>query len=454
MKINAQGLLLFFCFLIYNLLGLSFNAQIFTVLFLCALPLLYMEWKKEFPIIQIWSLLNYYYYFQPLINKVPAARGSLSPEIDVVAMSLLLNSQLIISLLYVYYKVFLDKFYTSVWIFHNKTHSRSNNKLESSRLISLVVFIELISRLNFLSSFVVLFIFNRVVITTIVSYFLVYERSVFFRNKLLLVALAQVIFNIVSVFLDGLIVAMIISVLPLLYYFLYKGKYLLVIFSFFVAYPLVSKFNDIKVEFRQLTWYSGEISLAEKLEVLNNLLFSDNEVSSNIGPQFSSSDIRRAHSYHYFQRALYEHNNGKSYLLGSSYWIILTKPIPRILWLEKPREESGSVISKQYGMLDQTDYNTSMNLPFWVELYINFGKYGLYIGSLLITLFFIYLSKKTMINGDNYLDTGVKFALVIPFLGIESNLSLMVGGFMGLIVFGILNKLFVKNRIVSNLRLN
>lgn len=450
MKISRQGLLLFVYLTVYNLVDVSFFSQESIILLLCALPLLHLEWKKEFPIVQIWSLLNYYYYFQPLINKIPSPRGAMSPDIDILAMSILLRGQLIISCIYFFYKVCFDKFHSSIWIFNKGMNTGLDKLSESSRVVQLVVVIELIAILNILPSFNVLFIFNKVVLTAVVSYFFVYRRSEIFHSGLLLLASSLVVFNIISVLLDGLLIAMVISVLPMLYYYLHKGKYLLVFFACIIILPFAAKFNDIKVEFRELTWYSGDITLGERLGILNSLLFSGREVEKSAESELSSSDIRKAHSYHYFQRALYEHNKGKPFLSGSTYWIIFVKPIPRIFWVNKPKELSGSVISKDYNMLDKSDFNTSMNLPFWVELYINFGEYGLYVGSLLMTLFFIYLTNKTIINAFNYLDTGIKFALLIPFLGIESNFSLMLGGVMGLIGFMIVTKLFASERNLTN----
>jgi hypothetical protein len=271
----------------------------------------------------------------------------------------------------------------------------------------------------------------------------VFNRSAIFRNQTLFLAFLLVVFNILITFLDGLIIAMVISVLPILYYLFFNGKYWLVIISLSIVMPLVVKFNDFKAEFRELTWHSGGVSMSEKVGILVSLFSKEQIVEEGTELIVKSSEIRRAHSYHYFQRALYEHEKGKEFLMGSTYWIILIKPIPRLIWSDKPKEESGSVIAKQYNMLDQSDNSTSMNLPLWVEFYINYGRFGLFVGSLIMTLFFIYFSVKTRIDPNNYIDTGVKLALIIPFLGIESNLSLMVGGFLGLIGFLILKKLFV-----------
>src|SRR5262249_6737243 len=76
------------------------------------------------------------------------------------------------------------------------------------------------------------------------------------------------------------------------------------------------------------------------------------------------------------------------YMYGETYYPILTKPIPRILYPDKPIEDMGQLFGHRYRFLDANDFHTSFNLPQLVELYINFGPWGVAFGMFLIGLLF------------------------------------------------------------------
>ena len=68
------------------------------------------------------------------------------------------------------------------------------------------------------------------------------------------------------------------------------------------------------------------------------------------------------------------------YWNGATYSSLLTKWIPRFLWPGKPQELTGNEFGQRYGFLDPSDQGTSLNLPWIVELYANFGAWGVLLG--------------------------------------------------------------------------
>jgi hypothetical protein len=73
---------------------------------------------------------------------------------------------------------------------------------------------------------------------------------------------------------------------------------------------------------------------------------------------------------------------------GESLYPILFKPIPRFIMPDKPEEKSGSWFGHHYGLIEQGNITTSINLPQLVELYGNFGLIGVIVGMFLFGLIF------------------------------------------------------------------
>lgn len=111
---------------------------------------------------------------------------------------------------------------------------------------------------------------------------------------------------------------------------------------------------------------------------------------------------------------------------GETYKPLFTVLIPRIAWPEKPREITGLTFGQRYGLLPAHS-DTSMNLPWIVELYANFGRFGVVIGMALIGAFLALLDRLLNAPGRRDLEVGVSLGLLIPLTYQESNFSVMVG---------------------------
>jgi preprotein translocase subunit Sss1 len=115
------------------------------------------------------------------------------------------------------------------------------------------------------------------------------------------------------------------------------------------------------------------------------------------------------------------------YWNGDTYYPFLFKPIPRILYPDKPQERSGQRFGHRYRFIAVDDYTTSINLPQLVEFYANFGLLGVIIGSFMLGCVYRVVHD-LFIHPEMGLGAIVGVAYVLTrWLVIESALSLVLG---------------------------
>jgi hypothetical protein len=123
------------------------------------------------------------------------------------------------------------------------------------------------------------------------------------------------------------------------------------------------------------------------------------------------------------------------YWNGASYYPLLFKPVPRALFPNKPEEVTGQTFGHRYSLLNQSNFETSYNLPQLIEGYINFGFPGVVIAMLLFGVLYR-LVQLTFIHenmGFGALVSGIY--LSVKLLQIESATSLVLGDVTWTLVF-------------------
>jgi hypothetical protein len=116
-----------------------------------------------------------------------------------------------------------------------------------------------------------------------------------------------------------------------------------------------------------------------------------------------------------------------AYWNGDTYYPFLFKPIPRILYPDKPQERTGQTFGHRYGFIAVDDYTTSINLPQLVEFYANFGPISVIIGSFMLGCVYRVVHD-LFIHPEMGLGAIVGVAYVLTrWLVIESALSLVLG---------------------------
>ena len=120
---------------------------------------------------------------------------------------------------------------------------------------------------------------------------------------------------------------------------------------------------------------------------------------------------------------------------GGSFKNLLTNSVPRLIWPDKPREQLGQWFGHEYRLLNPDDTGTSINLPWLIEFYINFGFPGVMLGMATAGALLALLEWAMLRSAAGELELIVGWALLFPLTFQASNVSLMLGGLPTQIVF-------------------
>jgi hypothetical protein len=205
----------------------------------------------------------------------------------------------------------------------------------------------------------------------------------------------------------------------------------------------VAVLRPLMSPFRGLTWHGGAasgVSTVQKLKIFSGV--AEGAAEGRFGNydtliQFAATRLCVTCT---FADVLRQTPNIVPYWDGATYYPILFKPIPRLLWPGKPIDLTGQEFGHRYGYLALDDHDTSYNLPQTVELYANFGVIGVVIGSLLFGIF--YRAAELMFFHSRSGVGAVALGAVVlsKLLEIESGASLVLGGLVwGLVVVGLVN---------------
>lgn len=193
--------------------------------------------------------------------------------------------------------------------------------------------------------------------------------------------------------------------------------------------------NGVKYEYRAQTWMNGDpqetvtvggaLSGAKRLAALGFTRYASSGESA-----WNSHLLERAAQIGFLSHVMEQTPASVPYLWGSSYASLLVKPVPRLLWPDKPIEDAGYWFSARYGMRSAGDYTTSFNVPWVVEAYANFGMAGLTVGMLLIG--FVMGTLDTFLNSHRMSETDLIFGISLIYATAlqESNFSLVIGSIL------------------------
>jgi hypothetical protein len=123
---------------------------------------------------------------------------------------------------------------------------------------------------------------------------------------------------------------------------------------------------------------------------------------------------------------------------------LATNLVPRFLWKDKPAETLGQWFGHEYRILEPDDSITSINLPWIVEFYVNFGPLGIMIGMAVVGIMMALLERFFLNPDMTEVEVIAGWALLFRLFYQESNVSLMLGGlllqviFMGVLLFVVL----------------
>jgi hypothetical protein len=192
--------------------------------------------------------------------------------------------------------------------------------------------------------------------------------------------------------------------------------------------------NPVKSEFRRLTWTDKPLNSLERVQVFADLVYKHYtapKISDDRTLKDSGNDAVVSRSAHIivFSTVVKDTPSKVPYWQGESYAPLFTSFIPRVIWPDKPFENTGNVFGRRYRYLDSDDFTTSFNLPWIVEMYANFGEIGVILGMSLVGAFLAFLEQKlNRIDMQQPLEIVTSIAILFRLIYQESNFSLMTGG--------------------------
>jgi hypothetical protein len=135
------------------------------------------------------------------------------------------------------------------------------------------------------------------------------------------------------------------------------------------------------------------------------------------------------------------------FLKGESYSDALWKFVPSFIYPNKPDPNWGQLFGHRYELISPTDYVTSVNMPQMIEMYVNFGIPGLFIGMFLLAQLYRFLSYLLNHTGAGEWITISGAVIFANLANIESNFLLIFGGIVQWIVLLYLLGFLVRRRI-------
>ncbi len=233
---------------------------------------------------------------------------------------------------------------------------------------------------------------------------------------------------LLQIFLSGLLTNVVLLCVFLAVVLFYTG------FRTFWLYGLVPALFVIAIYpgvagYRAHTWDGGDksFSIVERIKVFSEKTQEAWTRQKDFEVTILEPLIHRLSGHVLLSKVVERTPDKVPYWRGETYKPTLTNLIPRIVWRDKPKEVTGQKFAHRYEMIAPENTTTSINLPWVIEMYANFGRLGVIIGMTLVGIFLAFLSaifnRREMSSVEFVTGAAIIFPLVYP----ASNFSLMTG---------------------------
>jgi len=198
-----------------------------------------------------------------------------------------------------------------------------------------------------------------------------------------------------------------------------------------VSVAVMIAMRGVAMEYRTRSWFAEtQLSLVGRAMLMGQLLVSKVEaqgVASTVQDGWSVVAGRSA-NLDLLSDVVRQTGTTVPFWDGETYLSLVGFAIPRFIWPSKPTKALGQDFGHRYGYLDSSDEWTSINLPFLVEFYANFGEIGVLVGMAIVGLLYRLLDNDLNRAGQPLQVTVCGLVLLVPLLNIESDFSLVFGG--------------------------
>ena len=244
-------------------------------------------------------------------------------------------------------------------------------------------------------------------------------------------------FDILYRLTSGLLSQVMLLILFISVMYWYEKRNISIVLIVFMVFSYVF-FMSVKSEYRSLTWRSGQMAnsgMIEKARMFWNLNYTLYTEPQNREKAFERSPMSRIAYAVLFSAVVDRTPETVPYWNGETYKPLLSKVIPRAIWPDKPLEVIGGHFGHRYGFIQPTDTTTSVNLPWLIEMYANFGAWGVLVGMGLLGILFGFLEMKFNRNEMSFLEFTLGATVLIRLINQESNFSLLFGNTFQVAIF-------------------
>jgi hypothetical protein len=201
--------------------------------------------------------------------------------------------------------------------------------------------------------------------------------------------------------------------------------------------------RSVAMEYRARAWFAEtQLSLAGRAGLMGKLMVQKVAAEGVVATVQDGWTIvaGRSANLDLLADVVRQTGNTVPFWGGETYLSLVGFAVPRFIWPSKPTKTLGQDFGHRYGYLDSWDTWTSINLPFLIEFYANFGEIGVLIGMVIVGLLYRLLDNDLNRPGQPLQVTICSLVLLVPLLNVESDFSLVFGGlFMsGVALWGLL----------------
>lgn len=203
------------------------------------------------------------------------------------------------------------------------------------------------------------------------------------------------------------------------------------LFAGLAAAALLITLKGVLQDYRRLAWFSGvTLSITDRTALMADLVQARVAEKGPVGALTMGADAAAGRSAILDMLADVTRRTPRDipYWGGVTYLSLVGVAIPRVLWPGKPQKRLGQDFGHRYTYIDPRDMATSVNLPFLVEFYLNFGPIGVYLGMLLTGAFLRVVDYALNRPGQDIMQSLASAAILLPLLNVESDFSLIFGG--------------------------
>ncbi|HEX8847962.1 MAG TPA: hypothetical protein VF761_00345 [Gemmatimonadaceae bacterium] len=208
--------------------------------------------------------------------------------------------------------------------------------------------------------------------------------------------------------------------------------------------------KGILKDYRRQVWFTGvELSVPNKAALMATLV--QNRVNSEgvVGTVVSGWEtaVARSATLDLLADVVQRTPRDIPYWGGHTYLSLVGLAVPRVLWPNKPTKTLGQDFGHRYSFIETWDTSTSINVPFLIEFYMNFGMTGVLVGMFITGMIYRILDSLLNVPGQSILRSLASLAILMPLLNIESDFSLVFGGiFLNAVAFYVVLR-YLRSRI-------